>query len=321
MLVENLPQCPICNQHSYRSGGAHIGGGSMQQWFTCEVCDISVLLMSESAAGYLIYTSREYTETANERQERERDGNGRPAPIEWLNGSVAVTLRDWAERREAKKHQMWLEFLPGFLERHNVQEYKPGCIVYHDLPTQEAKDEIDKRHETDGKVPGFLDSPPLPKIPSGVVVLQHTQTGWVRQDHGSSWDLEVPPDPITVRNAAFWNDVFEKVEITGATEIPNGYLRHAPNEPWFKFEVGSFTFEVGWRKRVVSITATSPEKQDFSAIHELAKRDDVTFEIDAIYGTKHQSQPVRGKSVLIHAWGRDKCVEYLNALLMVARAT
>ena len=163
--------------------------------------------MSESAAGYLVYTSREYTETPGELQAREREGAGRPAPIDWLNNEVGVTLRDRAHRREAAKKQAWLDFLPGFLERHNVKESEPDCIRYHELPTQEAKDEIDARHEHDWKVPGFLEAPPLPRIPSGVIVFRHTQTGWERQDQGSSWDLEVPPDPVTVRNAAFWKDV------------------------------------------------------------------------------------------------------------------
>jgi hypothetical protein len=319
MLPEELPPCPFCNTSTYHAGGASIGGSSMSQWFTCEHCDISVLMKSEYGAGYLFFTSDRYVETCDEAQERSRRG-GNPAPIDWLNNTVQVTLRDWGSRREAAKHQAWMEFLPGFLARHNVQEYQPGCISYHDLPTQEAKDEIDERHKTDWKVPGFMDPPPLPKIPPGVIVLQLTQTGWVQQDQGSSWDLEVPPDPITVKNAAFWKEVFEKIEVTNATEVPNGYC-HAPNEPWFKFEVGSFVFEVGWRKRVVSITASSTTEQDFSGIFALAKRDGPTFELDRRYGTDEQEGRTRGRKVLIHAGGRDKCIEYLNALLMVARAS
>jgi hypothetical protein len=291
----------------------------MQQWFICGVCNLPVLQMDQHGAAYLFHTTREYRETSSEREERKRVEGSRPTPIDWLNNVVMVTLRDWGHRREEKKKQMWLEFLPGFLKRHNVQESEPGCIRYHDLPTQEAKDEIDAQHETDWKVPGFLDSPPIPKIPPGIVVFRGTQEGWKQQDQGSSWDLEVPPDPITVQNAAFWKEIFEKVEVTGATEIPNGYL-HAPNRPWFKFIVGSIAFEVGWRKRVVQISARSTDVHDFSEIFELAKRDEVTFELDDVYGTK-QDLHTRGKTVLVHAWGRDKCVEYLNSLLVVARGT
>lgn len=330
MLPENLPQCPICAAYdstaesSYRPGGASIGGGHAHQWFTCLGCSAPVLLWQEAGAGYLIFSSGLYVPTPQEAHDASRASDAfsmrRSAPTEWVNGIVGVTLRDWESRRDAARKKAWLGFLPGFLERHNVKESEPGCIRYHDLPTQEAKDEIDEWNKHEHLVPGFEDSPPLPRIPSGIFVLRHTHAGWNEQDQGSSWDIEVPPDPITVRNAAFWKEVFEKVEVSGATEIPNGYCR-APNEPWFKFVVGGVTFEVGWRKRVVSITATSTTELDFTVIFEKAKADNVTFEIDDFYGTKDRPMPVHGKSVLIHAWSRDKCIEYLNALLMVARAT
>jgi hypothetical protein len=330
MLPENLPQCPICAvsdgdaKSTYRSGGAYIGGGHSHQWFTCLGCNAPVLLLGEAGAAYLIFASGLYMPTETEAQEARRSSTPfsmtHASPTDWVNSVVAVTMRDWSSRREAAKKKAWLDFLPGFLERHNVKEDAPGCIRYHELPTQAAKDEIDERHKHENDLPGFEDSPPLPRIPSGVFVLRHTREGWETQGTHASWDLEVPPDPITVQNAAFWKDVFEKVEITGATEIPNGY-HHAPNEPWFRFEVGTTTFEVGWRKRVVSITATSTSELDLTAIFEKAKADNVTFEIDTSYGTKDRPTPVHGKSVLVHAWGRDKCVEYLNALLMVARAS
>lgn len=319
MLTENLPPCPACSMHSYKPGGAYIGGGSIHQWFTCQWCDAAVMLWGESGASYLIYTTKSYTETPSECETRRQRGEDKPAPIEWMNNVVAVTLRDWKWKWEAAKKAKWINFLPGFLQRHNTQETSPGCIRYHDLPTQDAKDEIDEYNKHAHDLPGFENSPHLPLIPDGVIVLRHTEIGWDRESNAVSQTLEVPPDPITVDNDAYFKKVFEEVGVAHVEKVQNRYHGHA-NEPWFQFHIGDVVFTMGHRKHVVSIHMESLSKRNYRPLRDLAARDNVTFDVDDRYGHAHVDFSYEGNNTLIHAWGQGRCIEYLKTMLMIASA-
>lgn len=66
---------------------------------------------------------------------------------------------------------------------------------------------------------------------------------------------------------------------------------------WYVFNLNGVQITVGWRKRVVSITIGKPMAVSLSA---LGKRDDVThFEDNGSY--------------TIHAWNKEKCIEYMVA--------
>ena len=308
MLAENLPFCPCCNAKDYTAGGAHISGGGSSQWFTCQGCRAVVLVLFEGPCSYMLFF--------------EEEKSVQSILDSWVNTDVAVLIRDANDRFEKEKKRMWLEFLPEFLERHGAKEVQPGCISYHNLPTQAAKDEIDeynKLERTPGFIRGFKSSPLLPKIPSGVQVLGWTVEGWARQDAQASQSVPVPRDPITVRNEEFWNDVFGVLEITGATPTQNGYHHHS-NEPWFRFSRYGVDFLVGWRKRVVSLEMRFSDSKDVTPLRDLAAKDNTTFEVEGHWGTQPHNPTVKGSHVLIHAWGREKCVEYLKAMMEIARA-
>lgn len=96
----------------------------------------------------------------------------------------------------------------------------------------------------------------------------------------------------------YFLDVFQKakMEVSSMTEIPNEYSNYDGYGPWYNvvFNVtgGKIQVKIGWRKRVINIEIiSSPYPIDFT---RLFKDEGVT----------------KGSSY-IHAWGTDKCVEYL----------
>jgi hypothetical protein len=309
MLPEQLPACLLCGECLYDSGGGSWGGGCAQQWFTCRGCDAHVYSVSMGAAYLVYFPSTAYTTS------KDNESILRSSLKEWLDEIVFVTLRDFVAREEAAKHRAWLKSLPGFLERHNVQEVQPGCISYHHLPTQEAKDDYDRWSRDSRIQPGFENSPLLAQIPEGVQVYGHDGK-WCVQDHEESQKITPPRDPTTVRNAEYWGCILAEIGITDAVESPNRYCG-AKNQPWFQFTVADVDFVVGWRKRVVQLSARSARVLDFSSLAELGRRDRVTFSNS--WDPDEDNAPT--SYVMIHAGSKETCVEYLRAMLTVARTS
>lgn len=308
--TNNFPPCPFCKSHDYEGGGGSWGGSFSTTYFQCRQCKASALDLSTGWISYLIFN----TESTKEVTEQ------------WLNSTVLVVLRDWRERFDKEKHEAWLAFLPAFLERHGVVEVEPGCIRYSALPTQAAKDEVDAFNANE-KSPDFLPhlkkTPLLPLIPQTspldqVVVFRRVGEEWRIQDAETSGHLECPPDPITVRNAEFWNSVFQELEIPAeeVRAVPNQYHGEA-NEPWFQFTIADTVFTVGWRKRVINLHFQFPEPRDISAVRDFSKRDNTTFGVDDSWNYEKEG-PLLAKGALIHAWGKAKCFEYLRTMIAIA---
>lgn len=304
MLPEQLPPCLLCGERMYDSGGASISPLLVQEWFQCRSCDGRVLSLWKGT-GYLIY----FPDTAFTAQRQEKHLN--PGLAAWVDDVVLVTLRDFEARREAAKRRAWLAFLPGFLERHNVMETEPGCIAYHQLPTQAAKDEIDEWERKSHDQPGFDSAPSLAQIPDLVWVYGHDGNKWRVQDKDASHRVPLPRDPITVENAEYWGSILAEVGITKYEETENRYSSDSSKiRPWFTFDVDDVEFVVGWRTRVVELVASSKRTIDFSSVEELGQRDNVTF------GRNVDGEP---SYVKIHAYTKVKCIEYLRAMLAAAR--
>jgi hypothetical protein len=95
----------------------------------------------------------------------------------------------------------------------------------------------------------------------------------------------------------FFTDVFIAAGIFKVvlSEIPNRYWPDAygPQAPWFLARMPYGNIVIGWRKRVISID-WSDTKMD---LYQLFASEDVTKE-----------------KYLVHAWGKDKAVEYLKKI-------
>ena len=102
-----------------------------------------------------------------------------------------------------------------------------------------------------------------------------------------------------VKELAHFTEIFEAAgyPVGVFTPIKNEYWGEETSPPWFRVKTAIGEFIIGWRKRVISITWPR-----HLAAPPLFENEDVTQE-----------------SNLIHAWGRDKCIEYLRAIRDLAR--
>lgn len=83
---------------------------------------------------------------------------------------------------------------------------------------------------------------------------------------------------------------YKKIQMT---QVKNQYCSCEVCAPWYQVTANKLTFIIGWRKRVISISSDDP-RIDFT---KLFPNEDVTK--DTHY---------------IHAWGQEKCVEYLRTI-------
>jgi hypothetical protein len=189
----------------------------------------------------------------------------------------------------------------------------------------EALEERKKNKEHCYYTSGHAQAPIPPRIPGDEVAV------WVLRGRGAerkfrsvdpaeTQELPVPPDPIRVYHDALFAEIFAAVGLTNAErrEIPNRYYRDDFNkEPWYEFSLGTFKIVIGPRKSVISMSLIRHnEPYDPSALAALGNRDDVT------YVTEHESETVPDlvRNATIHAWGKDKTIEYLRVMLdLIAR--
>jgi hypothetical protein len=96
---------------------------------------------------------------------------------------------------------------------------------------------------------------------------------------------------------AFFKRIFQRAGFTdlSMTQIPNQY--HGGDctvcAPWYQVKADGTNFTIGWRKRVINIESPEPKIN----MAKLFPDEDVT----------------KGKD-FIHAWGRKKCIEYLQKI-------
>jgi len=161
---------------------------------------------------------------------------------------------------------------------------------------------------------GFERSPLPPQMPAGMKAFIRQPTGWEQVNPEDTANLPIPTHPIRTRHEALFGETFAAVKSAleiefVPTELPSGYGPDPLNlVPWYSFFIGPVEFTVGPRKRVISISAKSPLPMNLIEIHELSERDEPTYERDG-----------DDLAVLIHAWGREKLLEYLLAIGRAAR--
>ncbi len=134
---------------------------------------------------------------------------------------------------------------------------------------------------------------------------------WLEIDHEFSQSLLIPIDPIRKRHDSYWKEIIDELGVI-VKEVPNRYYKDTNNiEPWYKCDdhLGAEII-FGPRKRVVSLSVYPIDKEevkefgplDFTEIRELAASDKVTFN-DRGFG-----------GIEIHAWNREKFVEYFRVI-------
>lgn len=115
------------------------------------------------------------------------------------------------------------------------------------------------------------------------------------------------------RERAFFDGVLKDAGFCGYAlrEIPNEYWLDGrrgerPAPPWFEVDVPDFgRLKIGWRKRVINI--------DWSAARDVAGRKGANS--DALDGAKlFADEGVTVGRTYVHAWDKEKCVEYLKKL-------
>lgn len=311
MLAEQLPAC-LCGQNRWASGGGRFGGELSSEWFTCEQCRRPALLLMHGGGTALLQPVAECAEFP-----KETDG--------YLNEKLLAFWRTRSAQREQIRKRMSAEFDARLREKFG-------------LPMDASRDEIpeEKRETWENELREFYNSsaysrpaldgdptpPQLPPYLSARMVSDDGNAVWTTVDHRHAATLAVPQDPTRVHHDAFYAGLF--VDLTQALgvpivtqEAPNRYSGNSKLEPWYLFILGETQFVVGPQKRVVSIEAKNETGMDTAAIRALAERDDVTYEEDG--GWRSEKQLVC--SILIHAWTREKTLEYLTVLGRAALGT
>lgn len=96
----------------------------------------------------------------------------------------------------------------------------------------------------------------------------------------------------------FFRDVFAKAGFMFSImhHLPNGYTNEKSSPPWFKVETEIGCITIGQRKRVISIEWGE------------------TFHSEKEILSMFQSENVTKSDTLIHAWGKEKAIEYLSKI-------
>jgi hypothetical protein len=208
-------------------------------------------------------------------------------------------------------------------------------------------------------LPTSLLAPPYPpKFPSQYVAYYQmwasSQT-WYRIDPLYSASVAVPEDPVLVNNREFFASVREKIgrEIGSLPPFSEAKNEYGGIEPWYTFTYGNANFKVGWRKRVVNIEVEYPSDVSTHGIRQAALADKVTYSVEGPpivkrleemsgwdecdpNGAVHEclrrqypegtfidtdlpSDSPTARKITVHAWSRDKTVEYLSHLLLATQ--
>lgn len=311
MLAEQLPAC-LCGQHRWAPGGGHFGGELSSEWFTCEQCRRPALLLMHGGGTALLQPAAECAAFLKETDE-------------YLNEKLLAFWRTRSAQREQIRERMSAEFDARLHEKLGL----PPDMGYDAIP-EGLRNTWDEESYAFCNSPLYgrpvLDGDPtppqLPPYLSARMLSDDSNAVWTTVDHRHAASLAVPQDPIRVNHDAFYAELF--VDLTQALgvpmvaqEAPNRYTGNSKLEPWYTFQLGTTLFTVGPRKRVISIEAKNEAGVDTAAIRALAVRDNVTYEADG--GWKSEKQLAR--SILIHAWTREKTLEYLTVLGRAALGT
>ena len=97
------------------------------------------------------------------------------------------------------------------------------------------------------------------------------------------------------REQAYFGQICPEAGFTSIrlTPIANQYCPCDSCAPWFEVVADGIAFTIGWRKRVISIQSTDPR-----------------IILDKMFSKEETTKSTHE----IHAWGREKCIEYLSTI-------
>lgn len=331
MLPKSLPPCP-CGHSNYRSDGCHLGPERSSQWFFCGKCGRPVLTIADAGVVHLLTPTKTQAEMPQE-------------GIDWANSKLNTHLADLQDRfRTAAEHwaktYAWEAVCDEFGYPHGTtvgyapfEKYEKGGPYGEYYLQDAAKKEIpgtrdrtlmdkfrDRWRELEESRPFSQAHRLPPQVPKCLYVrigyyvrgLGENVAWSPPVSHEHTKNIPVPEDPRRRKSLEFWKGVFDELRGHGYVfsepeEVPNRYWGD-PNktEPWYTFVHAKTRYIVGPRKRVYHISiekgTRTPLKRQRECLGKLGKRDDVTYWVEK-------------DNAGIHAWGRDKLIEYLTAAM------
>lgn len=202
-----------------------------------------------------------------------------------------------------------------------------------------------------GRRPSIVRAPDPVQVPEGLTVYVSHPEG-LSEPFTGPLGGDLPEDPLRTNWLSYWTEVWDLVRAsTGIAiepvEAPNQYHNDInKSEPWWTFEVNGTSFTVGPRKRVINITARNDEGIVYAPLQALGSEDRVTFTHKTMWEDKLQrateslrekhpepnewipklreaelrlrdedTTPHLAKQMTMHAWTKDKAVEYLTLFI------
>ena len=171
---------------------------------------------------------------------------------------------------------------------------------YHRLGDVQSREELSKAGLA------HFSSTPMYSLPPVVEKCDRCLRGWDMQNIRDYHQRRNPESPHRHESChklweieeeqAYFKEVMDQsgMPYTSMRAIPNGYSR-SYSSPWFLVETKWGPLRIGWRKRVINI-----DWGDSQINHN----GDITF----------KDQKVTTWRVGVHAWGKDKAIEYLRVL-------
>ena len=326
-----------------------MGGTLSHRGHMCKSCDCFVQDYSHKGGKLLVFVRKEACKADSHGSGGHHIWLNKTMLPAWRDRAMKIKKHETMEWEDWLAEVFYVKFpdLKGVLKDGEiVSKFTDSTIAYHDCPEPaqalynnnwdrgfliEENGNPRKRYRIIGdhiSLPDDLVDPLYPThVPSieGVSIWAHLQGRmYIPVDHAKSWRMPVPEDPILVSNREFFKEVREQVlkELTldnADHPLYNSMMsmltvknQYGGIEPWYTFTIMDVEFVIGWRKRVVSITAKSKALPFYiTDITKLAERDSVTYSAD----DKYSPVDSMAHQVSIHAWGKEKCIEYLVTVI------
>lgn len=330
-MRDKLPAC-LCGSTSWNQGGGSYGGAMSTTYYSCPACQRRAISLYASGYDVLIMF---------------KEGD-EPVLDTWINRTLMICARAFETRWDKIKSLIDQANRDSVIMNHGVDPTKGFVwgneyIDHHpnanDNEGNPIPQDIVAAIHTDfhdmycGPNPTTLITPPIPpNLPEGITAyLWQRLPGQTNQEFGyvqitpeASKRAFMPLDPHRESQIAYWKGVMN--DLTGycwgdkfvpeLTEIPNEYFNDVNKcEPWYTFKFRGATFKVGWRKRVVNVEIDFGTKVTVTKLRDLGVRDNTTYYAEGGWKSKTET----AQTVCIHAWDKEKLLEYLRAAIQIAR--
>ncbi|HCQ31641.1 TPA: hypothetical protein DIU27_04665 [Candidatus Collierbacteria bacterium] len=174
-----------------------------------------------------------------------------------------------------------------------IWRVQPDCSIRNDRYIDHSirKDELGQKYQMQKNENGWIAPDDNYRIQSGDEAMVNI---WTYRHHRCHRINQL------TREQEYFEKIFaeagyKKVKLA---YTPNQYCPCDSCAPWFKVVADGISFTIGWRKRVINIESTN-SRIDFTKLF--------------------QSEDVTKSTHGIHAWGREKCIEYLTTIRKIVK--